>query len=188
MTPEASAGNRFELFSPFAPSECATRLASAVDGPLWIDLPGQPMGVRPMVGRVTEKRFSVSMRPRRDLVAQHLRRNSFKPHLRGTIEAVPGGSRLAGRTGLHPFVMAFLLFWFSGVVVIGSLMMFVALKQIHFNPRELYRLQWIFVVSPVAMLAFGSMLLHWGRALAEGEADELVSLLKLILDARPTRA
>jgi hypothetical protein len=187
MTAQARVASRFELFSPYAPDECAARLGSLVDRSPWMDLSGQPIGGRPMIGRVTAQRFTIAMRPKRDPVTQRLRRNSFKPHLRATIEAIPGGSRIAGKTGLHPFVLGFLGLWFFGVTTLGGLMMFVAFRTIHFDPRELYRLQWFLVAFPVALLAFGGLLLHWGRVLAEGEADELMSFVRMILDARTTR-
>ena len=56
------------------------------------------------------------------------------------------------------------------------------------DPRGFQRLKWVLVVSPVALLGFGGLLLHWGRVLAKGEADDLLSFIRMILDARTVRA
>ena len=76
----------FSIVSPLGPDEAGSRLSAA-------------MGFQ---GRISGTSF--------DVMRRSTGRNSFRPRIRGTIEAAPGGSTIRGTMQLHEVVLVFMGF------------------------------------------------------------------------------
>jgi hypothetical protein len=88
---------RFTIETRLAPPDVAARLRDAVEPPS-LRLVRRPE--RPFTGRVDGTTFDV-MRSVRG-------RNSFRPRIRGTVEATGRGARLTGTMRLHELVIVFI--------------------------------------------------------------------------------
>jgi hypothetical protein len=76
-------------------------------------------------------------------------RNSFLPLLRGRISATAGGCIVEGTMSLHPVVLGFMIFWLSGVFLLGVGIWVSLLAQHAWQP-------WALI--PLGMFAFGWLL------------------------------
>ena len=85
---------RFAIDSPLTPDEVAARLRDAIEPPRMVAF-SRPE--RPLVGRLDGTTF--------DVMRSVTGRNSFRPRVRGTIEAAGSGARLTGTMQLHEIVM-----------------------------------------------------------------------------------
>jgi len=94
----------------------------------------------PFLGTVQQSRFSL----RRDI---HYR-NAFLPMLKGTVRALPGGSRVVVIMHLHPFMLVFMLGWFA---LLGSSAM--ALLTSH---------GLIVAIAPTGLFIFGAAVMAAG--------------------------
>ena len=86
---------RFAIDTPLAPGEVAARLRDAIEPPRTVAF-SRPE--RPLVGRLDGIAF--------DVMRSVTGRNSFRPRVRGTIEAAGTGARLTGMMQLHEMAMA----------------------------------------------------------------------------------
>ena len=107
-------------------------------------------------------------------------RNSFKSVLSATVEAEGSGSVIAGQLGMHFATRLFLMFWMGlvalfgigalGVILAAGMPVFVAFPM---------------AAVPLAMLAFGCLLLFVGRRTARGDEAKILAFLRDAVDARP---
>jgi hypothetical protein len=154
----------FDLISPLPCEECVQRLRMKAD-PAWSGS---------VVGSVGETSFRWRKR-----IGY---RNSFQYSLSGKLINDNGQTRLHCRIGLHPFVRAFLVFWF-GVVVIGCGMVTVSIVGGLARGAPLATLQ-PGTAIPFLMLAGAFALVMFGRYLGRDESDFLIDVLRQTLDAR----
>jgi hypothetical protein len=153
---------RFVFVSALPPAEVVERLRAATRAPsgMWL-LSGYggfgpaPPKVR-FVGEIGETRFEL----RRDIRY----RNSFLPKIRGEISPQAQGTRIATTFGVHPLVLAFMVFWLG---LVGTMAFDVAGSAGRSAPE-----QWLLA----GMFVFGLLLYAGGyfpeeriarRALAE---------------------
>ena len=100
---------RFSIHTELSHAETRNRLAAAVDPRRFVFWRNGPL---PFVGKVEMSEFRI-----RRIISYG---NSFLPIIHGRIEAHGTGSRLQGTMRLHVLVLAFLVVWCTGVVVIGG--------------------------------------------------------------------
>jgi hypothetical protein len=105
-------------------------------------------------------------------------RNSFRPYLHGRVEAVPEGSRIVVRLGLHPLIKPFMLCWLGGTIAFG-LLWSAALLLDGFGtwntPEPARRL---LLLAPAGMFAFGILLVRFGRRIGRGEERRLLAIAR----------
>lgn len=154
----------FDLISPLSREECVQRLRSKAD-PAWSGS---------IVGSVGETSF----RWRKRIYY----RNSFQYSLSGKLIDDNGQTRLHCRIGLHPFVRAFLAFWF-GVVLIACGVVTVSIAGALARGAPLATLQ-PGAAIPFLMLVGGFALLMFGRYLSRDEPDFLIDVLRQTIEAR----
>jgi hypothetical protein len=155
-----------ELVSLLPPDEAAARLRDAIGrGGLlsWF-------GTKSVVGRVSGR--SVRLRKR------IYYRNSFQTFLTGTLEPHGEGSAFRGTASMHPFVTAFVIVWFAGVVLIGGAVFVAAIRRLVVGEGEPVGL-----IVPPLMVVFGVFMVCFGRYLARGEERFLVAFVAEVLGA-----
>jgi hypothetical protein len=128
-------------------------------------------GSRPVVGRVAGR--SVRLRKRIGY------RNSFQTFLTGTLEPRGEGTAFRARAGMHPFVAAFMAVWFAAILLIGGPVFVAAVRGVAAEANGLVGL-----LAPPLMLVCGLLLVWFGRYLARGEEQFLVSFVAEVLGAR----
>jgi hypothetical protein len=146
------------LMSPLPPEECGARLREATDCS-WL----RWFGSKPVFGRVSG--LSVPLCKRIGY------RNSFQTYLTGTLEPHGEGSAFRGTFGKHPLVVAFLVVWFSALVIGGSFFVIAGPEGKAVG----------LVIFPL-MLAFGVMLVKFGQYLARDEEQFLAAFVAAVLD------
>jgi hypothetical protein len=108
-------------------------------------------------------------------------RNSFLPVLRGTFLRAPAGTTIRIKMELHPLVMAFMCFWFSGV----GLGLAVATTALVSGRTQLSPM----LLIPLGMLAFGLALVlggFWSEA--KKQKPLLLGMFQKIESSEPGRS
>ena len=155
-----------DLISPLSVEECVQRLRfKTAEG--WSGS---------VVGSVGETSFRLRKR-----IGY---RNSFQISLYGKIIAENGETRLHCRAGLHPFVRAFLLFWFGGVSIGCGAMVIRTIDLLRHAQGALPANGWQALAVPFGMLGFGVVLVGSGKYLARDERDFLIDYVRRAVDAR----
>ena len=158
------------LHSPHPPEACLERLREVVETS-W-----RPWrSSKPVAGRVY--RTSISIR-------KTIRyRNSFQTILTATVQPVGSGTEIKARVGLHPMVKAFMAVWFGFLGIIWAVLL-VAILTGDFGPDNSDLPPLLALVFPLGMMAFGVLLLKFGKHLSRGEGDFLTDFVKELLEAR----
>jgi hypothetical protein len=154
----------FDLISPLSREECVRRLRSKID-PAWGGT---------VVGSVSETSFRLRKRI--------YYRNSFQYSLSGKLIDDNGQTRLHCRIGLHPFVRAFLVVWFGGVLI-GCVAVTIQMAN-GLMHGSLPTNGWPGAAIPFLMLAGGFALVTAGKYFARDESAFLLDFLHRSLDAR----
>lgn len=158
------------LASPLRPEILAERLKEAVDNPFAI------FGRKSVIGTVNDRGAVLRKRT--------LARNSFQPVLRVRFLPDIKGAILEAKTGLHPAVIAFMVFWMGAVIIIGGSLFLAGIADLTREAQS--EIPWpIALVGPPAMLAFGLLIFAVGRRMARGEDAFLVQFLTEVAQARP---
>jgi hypothetical protein len=161
-------GDSVELRSPLTPDQCLVQLRLATD-PYW-----RIFGSKPVIGWVRDHKFSGFKRINY--------RNSWQTHVAALIETGGTGSRITLRFRMHWFVLAFMVFWFSWVILIGGAI-FISGTEAYMRGAA-SKDTWVTVVVPSGMAVFGLALSMFGRWLARNEQAFLLDFIKSNLKAR----
>lgn len=113
---------RFAIDTSLTPDEVAARLRDAIEPPR-TSVFTRPE--RPLVGRLDGTTF--------DVMRNVAGRSSFRPRVRGTIEAAGSGARLTGTMRLHEIVM---LFMGGLLAVAGSVFLSMAAQNLRSGHLE----------------------------------------------------
>ena len=112
--------------------------------------------------------------------------NSFGPYFYGKLKPTMTGTEISGEFRIHPFVLAFMAFWFGGVILIGGIVAFTSLAQLvtgHYDhAKNANPLVGIFV--PLIMVIFGIALVKFGKWLGRSEEAKMTSLLQELFSAK----
>jgi len=112
-------------------------------------------------------------------------RNSFQIQLSASLIEEGSHTRIICRFGMHPVVIAFLVFWFGALLFIGgggiSAGVFELMSGLHSEARDL-----VGSLIPAMMLMFGVMMLLVGRYLAAGDRRTLTGFVRETLNALPS--
>jgi hypothetical protein len=112
-------------------------------------------------------------------------RNSFQIRLSASLIEEGSHTRIICRFGMHPVVIAFLVFWFGALLFIGgggiSAGVFELMSGLHSEARDL-----VGSLIPAMMLMFGVMMLLVGRYLAAGDRRTLTGFVRETLNALPS--
>ena len=149
---------RFAIDSPLTPGEVAARLRDAIEEPRTFAF-SRPE--RPLVGRLDGTTF--------DVMRSVTGRNSFRPRVRGTIEAAGSGARLTGTMQLHEIVMLLMGGLFA---VAGSALLSMAAQDLRSGHLETPTLAVFGVVVFFGAIAIGGFISETRPVL-----DELVRLV-----------
>src|SRR5277367_2110356 len=169
--------NRIEVFSPFTPADCASRLREAIDGGVMVSLFG--MGSKPVIGRVSESSFRLRRR-----IRYH---NSYQTYLTATMRPELGGTVISGVCAIHPLVRIFNIVWFGGVALIGGAVFLATGWNALSGKSGESRDTLLGMIIPLVMLAFGIGLVRFGRYLARNDPRFLITFLIQTLNARAAR-
>ena len=149
---------RFAIDTPLTPGEVAARLREAIEPPRTLAF-SRPE--RPLVGRLDGTTF--------DVMRSVTGRNSFRPRVRGTIEAAGSGARLTGTMQLHEIVMLLMGGLFA---VAGSALLSMAVQDLRSGQLETPTLAVFGVVVFFGAIAIGGFISETRPVL-----DELVRLV-----------
>ena len=136
---------RFAIDTPLTPGEVAARLREAIEPPRTLAF-SRPE--RPLVGRLDGTTF--------DVMRSVTGRNSFRPRVRGTIEAAGSGARLTGTMQLHEIVMLLMGGLFA---VAGSALLSMAAQDLRSGHLETPTLAVFGVVVFFGVIAIGGFIL-----------------------------
>jgi hypothetical protein len=152
-----------DLVSPLPPAQCVERLRAALDE-----------DGAPVLGNVG----TASLRLRK-VLGENVH-NSFQTYLRATLDAAGAGTRLNCRFGPHPFVVAFMLFWFLAVLgfLVGFSIFFAGSVG---DPMA----RGMTTIIPIFMFVFGIGMVTFGRHWSRDEARFLLEFLQQTIAARP---
>lgn len=128
-------------------------------------------GGKGVVGRVGDDGFRLRLRLGY--------RNSFQTFMFGTLRADGRGTRIAARTGVHPFTAVFMTLWLSVVAVAAT----IGVAGL-FQPQPDAASQGLILLVPVAMFAFGIALVGIGRWVARNERARLIAFLENTAEAK----
>ena len=137
-----------DLVSPLSRSECVRRLRERVR-------PGHAVA-----GHVGDETFRLYK-----VIAY---RNSFKTHVKGSMEDDQGGTRIHCRFGMHPFVTGFMTFWLGGVSLIGLTTWAIGKGN----------------AGIIVFLLAGAGIFLLGRAFGGNDKEFLTKYLQNLLEAR----
>jgi hypothetical protein len=156
---------RIIIMSSLTRQECVRRLQESVDRDSVLS------GNKPVIGRVRE----TSLRLRKRIKG----RNSFQTVVFAKIVQDQGRTRLECRFGIHPIVIGFMLFWFGGVITLGSRAIAGApgvLDSIMADP--------MLILGPLVMIMGGIAVLVICRNSARDEQQFLTDFLLKTIDGR----
>jgi hypothetical protein len=164
--------NQVEVFSPFAPADCASRLREAIDGGVMVSLFG--LGSKPVIGSVSEASFMLRRRIRY--------RNSFQTFLTATMRPELGGTVISGACAMHPLVRIFNVVWLGGVALFGRTIFLASGWNVLSGKSGGSRETLLSMIIPLIMLTFGIGLVRFGRYLARNDPRFLVDFLMEIYE------
>jgi hypothetical protein len=168
----------FNFISPLPPEECLRRLRANVEREKWTWSTGSAPSKAEVVGKVEETRIRLH-RPNTG--------NSFSKHLFGRLTGDGNQTRLRCRIGLHPFVIAFMVFWAGGVLFMGR----QAIAQGHgtmtvsfFGLMTVFEGWWVGIAAPLILLCSGVAIVVLGCFFARDEEKILIDFLRKTIDVR----
>ena len=161
-------GTALELQSPLTPPQCHDELRLNTD-PYW-----KFFGNRPVIGWLRNNKFTGYRRIYYG--------NSFRTRVLALFEDNGNGSRIVLRFGVNPFAQAFMAFWFTGVLGIGGTIFIFGLQAAISGSEPVGN--WISLVVPPLMVAFGIGFYKFGRWLARNEQAFLLDFIMTTLKAR----
>jgi hypothetical protein len=150
----------FSLTTSLSEPEVMQRLRDCVDTK-WL---GGSSAIR---GNIGTRSFSLRCR-----IAY---RNSFQTNLRGRLVNEGTSTRIRCYAGMHPFVIAFMIFWFA-VVSVGTTAVLQELAEGEVSPFGL--------LIGLGLPVFGVVLVAVGRYFARTESETLIAFLEETLDAQ----
>jgi hypothetical protein len=157
------------LVSPHTPAECARRLRLLTD-------PRRPRGRNPLIGTVGET--ALRLRRRVDY------RSSFQIHLFARLLPQASGTLLECRFRLNPLAVAFLVTWFT-FVIIGLMVGFAVAFDLFDVAPEPARPLWPAAIIPVLMAAFAFIWLRMAQRMALDDEEFMLEFLRFSIDAQP---
>jgi hypothetical protein len=169
------ATNHLDLYSPLAPSACASRIRAEIDVEKFVSLSAL-FGSKPVVGRVTDS----TLRLRKRIWY----RNSFQTYLTATMRPEGSGTRICGEFAMHGFARAFMAVWFGLVLLIGGGSFIFALISGLRDTSQLQSALSVFLFG-APMLVFGTLLVWFGRYLARDEARFMTEFLRNLVAPNP---
>ena len=112
-------------------------------------------------------------------------RNSFQIRLSASLLEEGAHTRIICRFGMHPFVIAFLVFWFGALLFIGGGGIIAGVVELISKSRP-EAPDLVGLLIPAMMLMFGAMILLVTRYLAAGERLTLIGFVCETLNASPS--
>jgi len=168
--------NRLELFSRLSPAECLERLRETVDtrrskfSDFWAP------NSKSVAGRMDGERIRLRL--------NYYGRNSFRVFLTGVVRARDGGTVIQGIFSLHPIVHAFLLVWFSLLILMSGSLLVIALCGILWGGPEGVIFWWLGLAMSPLILPAGIALVWHGCRSSRNEPEFLEEFLRKTLEAR----
>jgi hypothetical protein len=112
-------------------------------------------------------------------------RNSFQIRLSASLLEEGAHTRIVCRFGMHPVVIAFLVFWFGALLFIGGGGIIAGVVELISGSRSEAR-DLVGLLIPALMLMFAAMILLVARYLAAGERLTLTGFVREALKASPS--
>ena len=180
----------FDLVSPLPRDECIRRLRDNIEPFSWKIYSGgvkiydgsANAGPKPFTGRIGESDFQIAKRLDGDDY------NSFQPRLFAEFADDQDKTRVHCYMGVHPFVIAFVVFWFLGVIFCGIVSISQGDDTVTtvdlFGWQYVFRGGWASWVMPLLFLLGGAGIVVGGHYFARGEDKFLVDRVRDILEAQ----
>lgn len=117
-----------------------------------------------------------------------LNRNPFHTFFYGELSpSTNGGTIIKGKFKMHPFIRAFMAFWFSGVIISGGVFFIISLihiLELDITDAGMYHgtPTWEVIFVPL-LIASGYALVKFGKSLSKDEEVHLIEFIKTTLSA-----
>jgi len=151
--------------------ECRARLTAGVDEERLAFSWSGHAGSKPILGKLGETGFRLQKR--------RYYRNEYAPFFYGRFVSSDRGTLIEGEFRLHPFVRAFMIFWFSFLALFTALVLVQSATGRPGVQADTGRLLGIALFLGV----FGVALVKFGRWLGRGEERAIVAFLKTTFEA-----
>ena len=155
-----------KLHTRFSIPECRSRLESAVDAERFGFSWSGYAGSREILGKIREMSFRLQKR--------RSYRNSFAPFFYGQFTPADGGTIIEGEFKMHPFVRAFMTFWFSFLAIF----VVAALALPSRGQPEAAGARILMLLTAGLLAAFGVGLVKFGQWLGGSEQQTITTFLK----------
>ncbi|HEY7403111.1 MAG TPA: hypothetical protein VIB39_06290 [Candidatus Angelobacter sp.] len=164
------------LHSPMAPADATDALRRSMDEERWKLFSRSGFhGDRDVIGDVY--RNSIHLQKRR-----RFSRNDFAPHVYGSLEPEPGGTKITGHFSTSDFVKAFMLLWLLAAIVIGGAVFAATLHDVLTGKQRLDEDQ-VGLIAPPIMILFGIGFFTISRLFGQGDETFLLEHLQSVLKA-----
>ena len=111
--------------------------------------------------------------------------NSFAPVFSGKLVEAPNGTRIEGSFGPTRFARAFSGIWFVGVAAIGGYLAILGVQDLLWGTNNLHGNAYVGIFFPLLLILAGVLIVSCCKRLAADEEDEIIALLKKVLDVSP---
>jgi hypothetical protein len=155
------------LRSPLSPAACRDQLREET-GSIWNPFSAWSHPVR---GRVTDQGFWI--------VRSKRYRNSFEIEARGTWQEEGGGTRIDLTLGVMRWTRGIMIVWLSFMTLFCIGWLAAPVPKSGAMPAPVER------IFPVLILAFGLLMIRFGRWLAREEPRQLLEFLCRVLECPP---
>jgi hypothetical protein len=162
--------SQLELISPLSPTECAARIAAAIETWRSDGLVSERVG-----GSVCGGSFRLWKRIGYQNICQTI--------LSGTLQSRGTGTMIRGWFGMSTLVLVGMACWFGFILFGGAIVVLVMWRTLWFESVQVEGNVWVGFAFILGMLAFGIGLIWFGRYLARGEAAFLRHFLLDVLKA-----
>jgi hypothetical protein len=108
--------------------------------------------------------------------------NSFAPVFSGKLIECPSGTCIEGSFGPTEFARVFSGIWFVGVTAIGAYLAFLGIQDVLSGTNNLHGNAYVGIFFPLLLILAGVLIVSCCKRLAADEEDEIIALLKKVLD------
>lgn len=111
-------------------------------------------------------------------------RNDFRPICHLEFREIPQGTEIKIRSAVHPVTKVFMRIWF-GFIIIGYICFLIhaIAAALHIPGAQWDKNEWLGLVVPAVLLAFGGGLVWFGHWMGAADEEEIVELVEYKLQA-----
>lgn len=159
------------LHSSMPLDDCLRELAARIDSP-W-----EVFGGKSVIGSLRGHKLLVRKRP------PPFVRNAFQVHMSATLRPEAGGTAITCKFTLHPFILAFIALWITGVLFAVGAGVVSAITEL-LNGGHLKNVSGG-ILAPLGLLVAAAVVVGIGYLLSEADEEFLIRFIKTSLRAEP---